>query len=72
MINHFKYLLLIIILSFSFSSAQLDTLWTKKFGGDFWDWGYGIVELDDGYVFSGVQYLGNSTDSSKLYSIKQI
>ena len=65
MINHFKYLLLIIILSFSFSSAQLDTLWTKKFGGEFWDWGYGIVELDDGYVFSGVQYLGNSTDSSK-------
>ena len=70
MINHFKYLLLIIILSFSFSSAQLDTLWTKKFGGDFWDWGYGIVELDDGYVFSGIQYLGNTSDSSKAVFYK--
>ena len=54
-----------ILLFIGLAWGQLDTMWTKTFGGDFWDWGYGIVELDDGYVFSGVQYLGNSTDSSK-------
>jgi hypothetical protein len=40
-------------------------MWTKKFGGEYWDWGYGIVEIEDGYVFSGVDYLNSQSDSSK-------
>jgi len=48
-----KILLIVLFLTATILQGQIDTVWTKTFGGDFDEWGYGIVQPDDGYIITG-------------------
>lgn len=44
-----------LFLIFSKLSAQVDTLWTRRFGGEGWDFGESVQQtIDGGYIITGV------------------
>ena len=61
-----KYILLLLLNGLTWGQSTIDTLWTKSFGDELRDWGYGIVELDDGYILAGVKQL-TSGDVAVFY-----
>lgn len=46
-----------------------DTLWTKTYGGNYYDFGYSVQETDDGYIITGYTSL-NSTGNNDVYLLK--
>ena len=49
-----RILYILLVITTTFINAQIDTLWTKTFGGEFEDRGYGIVQTNDGgYIIAG-------------------
>ena len=49
-----RKLYILLVITTTFINAQIDTLWTKTFGGEFEDRGYGIVQTNDGgYIIAG-------------------
>ena len=55
-----KNLFLSLVITTTLLHAQIDTLWTKAFGDELRDWGYGIVEIENGYILAGIKQLTNS------------
>tara|TARA_A100001015_G_scaffold137286_1_gene152263 strand:- start:5499 stop:6629 length:1131 start_codon:yes stop_codon:yes gene_type:complete len=51
------------VLIFGFANAELDTVWTKTFGGELNDRGYGIVEIDNGFIITGFEEVDNCNNS---------
>ena len=59
-----RYLPLLLFIGLAWGQSPIDTLWTKTFGDEFQDWGYGIVEIDDGYILSGIKYLNSENNEA--------
>ena len=59
-----RYLLLLLFIGLVLAQSPIDTLWTKTFGNEFRDLGYGIVEIDDGYILAGGKHLDSGGNFS--------
>jgi hypothetical protein len=69
-IQLFQCVICLIFLSVSDLYSQIDTLWTKTFGGSSWDYGNSVQQTDDeGYIIVG-SIAPFSSDSSDVWLIK--